>query len=225
MKIAILDDDNHFCEILKARISAYGGDVHIFNDANSLCLSDTVFDIAFMDIEVSGSGLKAARYVKLRNPDCIIAFVTNHAEFMAKGYEFRIFRYILKSEPKTLMDKRINDVFNEYIRIHKYLNGKYKGEDFKIRIKDIVYIEITGRVANIHTARGSYKMYVQMTALEKELEGGGFIRCHRSFLVNNEFIRSVKNDSAFELFTGEAVPISRGYKARAKAAYAYLTEV
>lgn len=225
MKIAVLDDDTHFCEMLTAKLSAHGRDVHVFNDADSLCMSGTIFDIAFIDIEVSGSGFKAAKHVKLQNPDCIIAFITNHAEFMSKGYQFRIFRYILKSEPKALINKRINDVFNEYTRIHKTLDGRYKGEDFRIRIKDIMYIEITGRLANIHTIKSVYNMYSQMTALEKQLENSGFIRCHRSFLVNSEFIRSIKNDSMFELFNGETVPISRGFKAQAKAAYAYFAEV
>lgn len=225
MKIAVLDDDNLFCEDLKEKLSQYDGEIYIFNDAYNFCLSEIIFDIVFIDIEVNGTGFKAAKYAKIQNPDCIIAFVTNHAEFMAEGYQFRVFRYILKSEPKSLINKEINDVFNEYYRINKFINGTYKGEVFTIRIKDISYIEITGRIANIHTTKGLYKMYSQMSVLEKELSGSGFIRCHRSFIVNSEFIRSIRNDSDFELFTKEIVPISRSYKTWAKAAYAYLTEV
>ena len=225
MRIAILDNDRIFCEALKDKLSQYGAEIYTFNNAHVFCLSELRFDIAFIEIEVKGTGFQAARYAKIRNPDCIIAIITNHAEFMTEGYRYRIFRYILKTEPKSLINKEINDVFNEYYKINKFINGTYKGEDFTIRIRDISYIEITGRIANIHTTKGIYKMYSQISALENELSRIGFIRCHRSFIVNSEFIRSIKNDSEFELFTKEVIPISRGYKTQTKAAYAYFSKI
>ena len=61
----------------------------------------------------------------------------------------------------------------------------------------------------LHTAGESYSFYQKLDALERELEGSGFLRCHRSFLVQERYVRSWMGRSLW-LEDGTEVPISRG---------------
>lgn len=223
MLIAICDDNTDFMDRLESRIAHYGGEVFKYSSVNALIKGNVVFDIAFIDIEMKDElGFDAARHIFLRNNKCVIAFFTNYPCYTKQGYDFRAFRYILKTEPAPLIQRQIEDVFNEFNFRNKILSGAYKKEKFNICAKDIMYIEAKGHFAYIYTRTALYYMIAPLKHFENELEGMSFIRCHRSFIVNLEYVYSIYDNKNFILFGcgRPSVPIGKLYLKQAKSAYA-----
>lgn len=76
------------------------------------------------------------------------------------------------------------------------LNGKIflhtKNKDIFILFQDILYIEANRGYANIHCKNHPSELCTKpLGTLEKELPEYYFIRCHRSYIVNTEEVRSV----------------------------------
>ena len=72
------------------------------------------------------------------------------------------------------------------------------------------YILQMGSISFI-SGRESHAFYRKLDELERELEGGGFLRCHKSYLVQERYVRSWK-ENALWLEDGTEIPISRTYE-------------
>ncbi len=223
MNIALCDDNTVFMNKLEEDISSYGGKIFKYNTVDALIRENIAFDIAFIDIEMKNEcGFDAAKHIYIKNKRCVIAFFTNFSKYTKQGYDFRAFRYILKNEPPALIEKQITDVFNEFNARNVILTGSYKKDSFSIYAKDIMYIESLGHTALIVTAKGKYYMLATLSFFEKKLAGLSFIRCHKGFIVNLEYVYSINDGKYFVLFGSgrTVVPIGKSYLENAKNAYA-----
>ncbi len=223
MKVALCDDDTIFLNSLEKRLEKYDCTIFKYTTAEALKNAAEPFDIAFLDIEfdAGSTGFEAVRFLKIRNPRCIIAFFTNYTKYAIKGYEYRAFRYILKKEPDALIEKRIKEVFREYYRQHKVVSGSYKDKTFAIPIDEIYYIEVINHILKIHTKRGVFELYKQIKDIYEEVREFGFLRCHRSYVVNINYILSMSSDGYFLMNTAEpkSIPIGIRYKDEARERY------
>lgn len=95
-------------------------------------------------------------------------------------------------------------------------------EFFVVRTKDgknripyssILYLESREKKIYICTATREYGFYGTIEQLEAELPQG-FLRCHRSYIVNKSCVESVQLSKGSLLLTGDIyIPLSRKYKA------------
>ena len=100
MKIAICDDQQIFIDRLRNLIADEDAEIYVFHSGDELLNSNVDFDIVLLDIEMPGTdGLGVAAELYRKNRKTLLLFITSHREYSTKGYEFRAFRYILKSEP------------------------------------------------------------------------------------------------------------------------------
>ena len=77
-----------------------------------------------------------------------------------------------------------------------------------VPLDEIVYCEVLGRKIYLHRRDGSVlDYYGKLADLERRL-GGGFFRCHRSYLVNLDHVRGCGGGQV-RLSGEEAVPVSR----------------
>ena len=77
-----------------------------------------------------------------------------------------------------------------------------------VLLSDIVYCEVLGRKVYLHKRDGSVTDYYdRLEDLERRLDGR-FFKCHRSYLVNLDYVRGRRTGQAV-LVRGEAVPVSR----------------
>ena len=121
MKIAICDDQQIFIDRLKKLITSEETEIHIFCSGDELLKSSIDFDIVLLDIEMPGTdGLGVAAKLYQKNRKTLLLFITSHREYSTKGYEFRAFRYVLKSEPDDFVKRNIDDAINEYKSIKRY---------------------------------------------------------------------------------------------------------
>ena len=93
-----------------------------------------------------------------------------------------------------------------------------------LRVEDIVYIE-TNRHKNVfYTIDGAYNIYRKMDELEEDLQGMGFVRTHRSFLVNMRYIEKI-NSYIVTLTNGKELSFPKSRYPDVKRNYALFREI
>jgi len=174
-------------------------------------------DLLFLDIQMPQ--LSGISFLKsLPNPPKTI-ITTAHREYALDGYDLDITDYLLK--PITF--ERFFKAIERYMRTTEqavpvaienkedrfiFLKSGYK--QLKIGLADILYIESVKDYIKVRTSEKEITAKYKLTDIEMKLKGKGFLRIHRSYMVN------LKNITAFsatdvELGTWE-IPIGETYK-------------
>lgn len=214
MRIAICDDQQMFVDRLKNLITDEEAEIYIFNTGDELLKSDINFDIVLLDIEMPGiDGLDTAAELYKRNRKTLLLFITSHREYLTKGYEFRAFRYVLKSEPDEFVRQNIQDAIEEYRNYDFYITVNYKGTVAKVLSTQIIYIESLGHTITIHTENKDYIGQNKFKDICNLLAQHGFVQCHKSYMVNMRCIESIEKNSCINITNGTKIPIGRKYNA------------
>lgn len=168
-------------------------------------------DILFLDIRMGGmDGLEAARILREKGCSCLIIFLTSLEEYARAGYEVKAFRYLLKEQVDRELG-RIMDACCRELGTEDYFVFSYERRSYQVRRQDILYFESRKRLVFLFTVNGQYQFYQKLDVLEGQLSGSGFLRVHRSFLVQERYVRSWK-ENALWLVDGTEIPISRTYE-------------
>lgn len=222
MHIVICDDESiflaHFKELLirysieknlEITVTEYTGGEELTTAYSEGEISD--MDILFLDIKMEGmDGLEAARILREKGCECLIVFLTSMEEYARAGYEVRAFRYLLKAQVEQELG-RVMDACRRELGTEEYFIFAYERRSYSIRKKDILYFESRKRLVFLITAKGEYQFYQKLDILEKQLSEDGFLRCHRSFLVQERYVKSWK-ENALWLEDGREIPVSRTYE-------------
>ena len=101
------------------------------------------------------------------------------------------------------------------------LSVERAGKRAFIPVTDIVYIEAKADYSSVVTAAGSYLVNESISSLERRLAPQGFLRVHRSYLVNLDDVHDVEvsRSGLMELKVervGASMPVSRRRTAEVK---------
>ncbi|GLC30689.1 LytR/AlgR family response regulator transcription factor [Clostridium omnivorum] len=229
--ILIVEDDIYQRRNLIAMIKELGESYQIFEadcEEAALKLADeNRMDLFYVDIELKdSSGLEFAKKIRSNNMYKLtwIVFMTTYVKYMLEAFkEIHCYDYIIKPYDKEkvkeltllLLNNRENEKVNKLEK--KYIIFKSRGIEIKQYIEDIFFIEICLRTIILHTKIG--KIEVNNLALNKikgMLNGTNIIQCHRSYLVNIDYVQKVdKTKSTWDAFFRDynmKVPVSRSYK-------------
>ena len=80
----------------------------------------------------------------------------------------------------------------------------------KIKASDLLFIKADDNYSRIYTKQKSYILTTSLKAIEDRLSPTLFIRTHRSYVVNIEFIDKVKDTTLY--IDNHSLPIGRRYK-------------
>lgn len=113
MNIAIVDDETHWRNIVKAEVEKIYNSkeicIDIFRDGITYLKSEKKYEVSFIDIEMPDmDGFQVIECAKEANNDGIYIILTTHTEMSRKGYLVNAFRYIDKSN----MSKEIVEAIN-----------------------------------------------------------------------------------------------------------------
>ncbi len=97
---------------------------------------------------------------------------------------------------------------------------KKLGKEFLVKITDIEWLEASGNYVNLHAHGRVYPMRETMTTMARRLQQQGFVRVHRSIILNLDKIEEIEpldtGDARARLLSGARLPISRRYRAQLK---------
>lgn len=85
-----------------------------------------------------------------------------------------------------------------------------KGELKSIQTDDILYVESDDNYANIYLSERKLVVPHTLKSVEEKLAGNGFIRCHKSYLVNFKKVTSISE--GFIFIEKVKLPIGRSYR-------------
>ncbi|RDY24363.1 DNA-binding response regulator [Romboutsia maritimum] len=218
IKIVICEDEIVQQEILKDYLEKILDEINskyeilVFNSGEELFKNyPEHVDIFLLDIQMDKlNGMEVARKIRqIDKKEVEIIFTTSLVEYIQEGYEVRAYRYILKPIKLEHLKKHIISCVEEVNKNKRsYIAVNEKNDACKVKVSDITYIEIQKREMTVHTIDKDYTIKTSMSKVENELSRYNFYRCHKSFMVNIDFIKNIKQYVAI-LENQEEVPISR----------------
>lgn len=200
--IAVCDDETNECSeivnLINIVMNAHKKQFKIvtFNNGEKVILSNENFDIYFLDIKMRGiSGIEAAKNIRKVNNKAFIIFITGYKDYVFEAFDVRAFNYILKPINQNKFEEILNLALLELDKEEKFIIVKTISRSTKLCLKDILYIEAYGRKLKIHTEFNVLEYYKKISEIEKELDSRSFFRCHKSFIVNLNYVESYDNSS------------------------------
>lgn len=94
------------------------------------------------------------------------------------------------------------------------------GKEFLIAAAEVEYLQASGNYVNLHLHSRDYPLRTTMAAIEPRMDPNKFVRVHRSYMVNLDFIKEIEpldtGDARILMKDGSMVPCSRRYRAALK---------
>lgn len=206
IKVAIVEDEKNAADLLAdyfRRFSEKSGEEFlIFSYENPIVFLSAFradFDLIMMDIELPDmDGMKTCEKIRETDKFVPIIFVTNMAQYAIRGYEVDASDFIVK--PVSYSDFYLK-LFRVVERIKLRSSSRIKitvGDGIKcVTLSDIRYVESDKHRIIYHTVSGNFESYGTLKKAEAELEGAGFAKCNKCYLVNLRYVDGVRGYSVF----------------------------
>ncbi|CAN5291408.1 LytTR family DNA-binding domain-containing protein [soil metagenome] len=238
LKAVIIDDEERATDSLKRMIEIFVPSIrHIFicNDSREapVLINKSKPDIIFLDIRMPHlNGFDILDHVKIKNFKVI--FTTAFDHYAIQAIRFSAFDYLLKpidAEDLVKAVSRFENAIDDDAQHHQdmvhniSLNLKLQNKNqFRLALsaREGVHFLMPGEIIRCE-AQGNYtrffvtgnKQYLISKTLgdyDELLNPYGFIRTHKSHLVNKNFISFVDHNGYAILHEGEKIEISRRRK-------------
>jgi DNA-binding LytR/AlgR family response regulator len=220
----IIDDD----EIDRLTVISYAkrfsnlnilGSYELAEDALAIIEREKV-DILFLDIDMPGLNGLELRKKTLNIPICV--YITAHPEHAVESFELETLDFIVK----PIKFDRFSQTMS---RIEEFMEIKHKAQLFeasiggdtiyikegheqtKVKLHDILYLEALKDYTLIVTNQKRHCVLSSIGTLLKENHFQSFIRIHRSFAVQKQFIQKI-NSQEILLNNNILIPVGRSYK-------------
>lgn len=222
MKIAICDDEKILRNKLSAYIKSYDDKSVIdeYENGHELLRSSVWYDIIFLDIEMPGiNGMSVAEKLRSKNIEARIIFLTSHIECVHDAFKVKAFRFLNKPIDTSAFIEAMKEAETEILNTEKIVINQ-KGRIYEIDLKDIVYFEAFGDGTYVYDKHNNvYECSTQLKEWDKNLQGKGFFKIHKSFIVSLLYVKKVENNQLELSNTSEPFTISRRNLARFKEEY------
>lgn len=241
MHVLIVDDEplarTALAQILRAR-----PDVDRFDSVNDAIeaqehLAHENYDVMLLDVsmpELSGIEL-LSRLERYQRPIPSVVFVTAHAEYALAAFERHAVDYIVK----PFSEERVNQALDfashrsaseraaRLLELLPQLKILTHQQSSKIGIKtngrilfidpcDVLAVEAEGNYVLLRRAKGSDLLRESISMIAEKLKPFGFIRIHRSVLVNASFVQDIRpcptGEYQLRLRDGSEYTVTRTYK-------------
>jgi two-component system LytT family response regulator len=240
MRVLIVDDEP-LARTALARILTARADVEAFDVAADAIearerLESSSYDVMLLDVsmpELTGLELLAQLPQRERLMPSVV-FVTAHVEHALAAFDRHAVDYVVKPFSGERMNQALDfasrrNTTERAARLLELLPqlGAIRQPAPKIGISsqgrivfvapsEIAVVEAEGNYVLLHRNTGSDLLRAPITAVAEKLEGYGFIRIHRSVLVNASLVQDVcpssMGDYHLRLKDGREYTVSRLYK-------------
>lgn len=223
IKIAICDDEKYYREYIERKVGRYlhskelEYEIDLYRTGQELIklgIEMSKYHIIFLDINMNDmDGIETAQQIRQYSNSTFIVFITAFISYAIEGYKVDAVRYLLKE--KDNFEKSLEECINTILvkmdyKVVKERFSFLEGERY-LDVSMILYVE-----SKLHKLEFcvmdnelvTYSLYNKLDTVEEILKQYGFIRIHKSFLVNIKQICEVNNHKVF-LSNGLNLPISK----------------
>lgn len=216
INIAICDDEKYISDKIRNMVIDFFHRKNMeiavsqFLSGEELLKYDKSMDILFLDIQMNGiDGMETARKLRVQNYKGYLIFVTVLKEMVFRSFEVQAYDYLVKPIEDKYFEKTMERLFISIQNASEANLLVQRGyESNIIAFDDIVFCEIIDRKVYLHLTSGDViDYYDRIENLETKLDGR-FFKCHRSYLINLNYLKSYKNGMAY-MVNGKTIPVSR----------------
>lgn len=221
-RIAICDDKEQDLHMVKEQIEEVVADVcpsmhlniHLYDSGEKLFEDglEKSFDLIFLDIEMPGlDGFTVAKRLNSYHYHTHLVFVSSYENYVYDSFDYSPLGFVRKSTLKRDLKK----VLQKYFQVTAKRRLSYKVRDgfgiCEVLLNDIQYFEGVGHSVIIKAVDKVYHTYGSLKRVGEELGGDNFIRVHRNYILNKEYISNV-GSKEIELLNGVKIPMSKDRK-------------
>jgi DNA-binding LytR/AlgR family response regulator len=218
IRVAVCDDEELYTDKISKIVECYFSIAKIpctikkFSSANDMFAYRRAagFDLILLDIDMPDmSGMKAAEKIRDISDNITIVFVTNMDNFVFEAIKYTPFRFIRKKYLADEMSEMLNAFKNKHKNDSIFLDAFDEYERAKrIKAIEVSYFESFGHSIDIHHGKSVLTAKLTLNDLEEQFHELGFIRIHKSYLVNFRFIYEIAGGFAV-MDDGSKLTISR----------------
>lgn len=141
--------------------------------------------------------------------------VRTYAFTLGIVYLYRLILLRLQGEARLLTGPDVGPPIEPVDRPERFLVRKL-GAEFLIAARDIEWLEAAENYVNLNLRGRVYPLRSTMTAIQERLDPQRFVRVHRSYIVNLDFLVQIEptdaGDAQLLLKDGTRIPCSRRYR-------------
>ncbi|MBC7341877.1 MAG: response regulator transcription factor [Clostridia bacterium] len=212
INVVVAEDDPRMRLVLRRTLEQIEGVYVVGSAANGEELLNLVEqmqpDVVFLDVDMPGvDGVTAAKEIVDIDPQIFIVFATGYSQYMEQAFEVYAFDYLLKPYRLNRIAKTMERI-KELMALREQASKSSSpvwvpgGSARKLAVlvernwvflnaDEIVMITRELRKTKIHTLLDSVSTYEPLGVIEKRLGGEPFLRCHRGYIINLNFIKEL----------------------------------
>ncbi|MBS1598137.1 MAG: response regulator transcription factor [Bacteroidetes bacterium] len=177
-------------------------------------------DCLFLDIDMPEMNGLRLREQLMQIPACI--FITSYPDYAVESFEMAALDFLVKPFSAERFGKTI-------IRLQEFMTLRRKSDllshalgadtifikdghdQVKLQLHEVLYLEALNNYTSIVTDTRKYTVLSPISGLLKEKPFRSFVRIHRSYAVQKNFIKKISTDEVL-VSNNIALPLGRTYK-------------
>lgn len=206
LEIAICDDNIQDRRILNMQLDKYFEqqkfvyNIDVFTSGKELKqqMLEKHYDLIFLDIELmKESGVEVGKFIreKINEYTTEIVYISLHTQYAMELFQVQPLDFLVK----PVKEDGLFCVMERFQRRHtlrkKHFHFKNGKQTCSVPLEDILYFESNLKKIKIHLLDGIQEFYGKLTDVIEELEPYGFLRIHKSFLVNYAHVKRYENET------------------------------
>lgn len=217
LHIAICDDEKYIHDMAEGILGEYGKEkdcdikiTHFFS-AKELLESKEEIQILLLDIEMPQmDGIEAATHLRESGSACKIIMLTGKPERFKEAFKIGAYRFVTKPVDSKELKEALEDTRRTLAGYEK-VQVKYENTSCWIFQYSITYVEACGDYVKIYTRERQFESDRTLKSWKEQLDSRLFIECHKSYIINLDYVKSVRKNVVL-LENDREIPIARRRK-------------
>ena len=170
----------------------------------------TAFDLYLLDIQMreGASGLDLARQLYHWGVQDKIIFLTGSLEYAIQGYDVEPLHYLLKPVSRERMEEGLQRALRK--RGPRMVRFQRSGKVVSLPVPEIRYLESRDHGIAVYLRDGVQTFSISLAEAEQLLPRGIFRRCHKSYLVNLNWVSHASHSGVY-LKDDSQIPMGRAF--------------
>ena len=203
--------------------------VDVFFSGEELCHrmeAGAHYDLIFLDIEFAKNEINGVDVGQLireaqQNNTVSIVYISWEKDYAFQLFDIRPLNFLLKPLEHSVIEKTVKT----FLEIARICSGEFsyniRRDIFKVKVKDIVYLESRDRKLILHLANGKTdEFYGSLKDVyHEQLKRFDFLFIHASYVVNFNYISVIRYNCLFLVDHIMPLPISQSRRSEIRENY------
>ncbi len=184
--------------------------ITLYTYKDELLLDNNKFNTIFISTDFKDNDTtELSKYIRLVNDDINLVYISENQKDAYKIICHQPFAFIRRSLIDIDLPEVLSSLFHKFNTDRRFVTFKTEKSIVNLNINDISYFETFGHVIEINSKDQVIPIRTSLKSLENQFRQFGFVRTHKSYLVNYRYILAV-NRQNITLTTKTTLPLGKG---------------